>query len=74
MLNTEFIHSRRKALGLTQAEAAEKAGISTAVQWSQIETGTRQNLYPQTLQRIALALECTVDELLQPIEPIAQNH
>lgn len=56
------IKTRRKALGLNQAQAGERAGTNQAG-WGHWETGRRvptiDNLYT-----IAEALECTLYDLL----------
>lgn len=57
------IAARRRALGLTQRKFAEMIGLGeTAV--SRIETGER-GVTAQRLQKICVALNCSVDELLQ---------
>lgn len=51
----------RRALGLSQAEAAQRLG--TAVKnWQRIEQG--QNLTLHTLARVAVVLECTPTDLV----------
>lgn len=57
------ILQRRKALGLTQAQLAEKIGVarSAVAMW---ETGAGNPRF-QTLPALAKALECTMDELLE---------
>lgn len=56
------IRSYRKALGMTQAELAEKLGLAPNT-LSQYETGKREPDM-DTLSRLADALEVSVDELL----------
>ena len=53
---------RRKALGMTQQELADKTGVgrTTVTMW---ETGAG-NPRIQVLPALARALQCTVDELL----------
>lgn len=60
------LHKFRKAKGLTQRELAEKLGV-TASTITQYETGARK---PDivTLKKLAAILECTTDQLLEPIE------
>ena len=59
----EIIRARRKALDMTQTELAEKCGISS-MHLSYIERGLRSpSLY--TLQVIAKALGCQIDQLLK---------
>lgn len=54
---------RRKAMGMTQQELAEKIGVgrTTVTMW---ETGAG-NPRIQVLPALARALRCTVDELLE---------
>lgn len=63
MLDKEFVRERRKALGLSQEQAAEKAGLHP-VQWNRIERGTQERVWSDKLVGIAKALRCTVDKLL----------
>lgn len=58
-----FLSARKKA-GLSQAEVAEKLGISSAAvcQW---ETGKTMP-DPRKLPKIAELLNCPVDDLLSP--------
>lgn len=58
----ERTRSARKKLGLTQADAAEKIGISTEF-YARIERGGTMPSVP-TLVEIATALETSADELL----------
>lgn len=59
--------SARKKSGLSQAEVAEKIGVSSAAvcQW---ETGKTMP-DPRKLPKIAETLNCTVDELLSTDAP-----
>lgn len=57
------IAARRQELGLTQAEAAERAGVSPGY-WSRIETGSRTPNRIRSLERIADALDWTLEELM----------
>jgi transcriptional regulator with XRE-family HTH domain len=59
----ENVRQRRVALGLTQPQVAERAGLSTN-HVNMIEHGERQGVRPKTLRGLAEALECTVEELL----------
>ncbi|MBO5395987.1 MAG: helix-turn-helix transcriptional regulator [Clostridia bacterium] len=56
------LFSIRKKLGLTQAEAAEAAGLSDRA-YADIERGTA-NMRTETLLRICNALHITPDEIL----------
>jgi len=55
--------AKRAALGLTQAQAAERAGIS-ARQYQRIEAG-EQSASSETLWHLAGALKTSVGELLK---------
>lgn len=65
-----FIRERRKALGLTQAGLAEKAGLSPGA-ISLIETGERSELQALTARRLSKALNLTSDELIDRMEPVS---
>ena len=58
----DLVHARRRALGLTQADVGEKAGISRA-QIANMEAG-RTDIPMKTLARIAAALECSMKDLV----------
>lgn len=62
-LDTARMQAIRRELGLTQAQAAEKAGM-TLSRWNDIETGGRSNVTIETLGHIAQALDCDPRELL----------
>ena len=64
MLNTHFIRSRREALGLTQQQAADAAGLSDRQRWYSLECGRVDNPELFTLLGIARALQCDLDELI----------
>ena len=58
------IRQRRRDLRLTQAQAAERASMPRP-HWTRIEAGRRNNPRISTAGRVADALECELDELLQ---------
>ena len=60
------VKDRREALGLTQEEFAERAGIHRTY-LSDIERGTR-NLSLINIERVALALSLRISELFQAVE------
>jgi transcriptional regulator with XRE-family HTH domain len=66
MLDVEQIGARRQELGITQAEAARRAGFRSVQQWSGVERGVTPNLSIRTLDAIATALECDARDLLAP--------
>jgi transcriptional regulator with XRE-family HTH domain len=56
---------RRKELGLTQAEAARRAGWATPQVWTNMENGQRKDPQVSTLMKVADVLGCKVDDLLR---------
>lgn len=64
MLNTTFIRNRREALGLTQQQAADAAGLSDRQRWYKFECGRVDNPELSTLLGIARALKCSIDKLV----------
>ena len=56
------IRAQRKLMSMTQAELAERVGVSSAF-IGHIERGTRIASL-ETICRIADALECSIDELV----------
>lgn len=65
MLDTKKIEARRQTLGLSQEEAASRAGLATRQQWHAIESGRNTNVTMETLGRIAQALECDPRDLIR---------
>ncbi len=63
----EQLSSRRRALGLSKVDLAEKACVSAKVV-HQIETGSRTNFLEKTLLLLAEAIDIPLEELLQPAE------
>lgn len=63
------IRTRRKELGLTRNQCANKASI-TGPYLSQLENGTRRDMRPPTYQRLRTALQIQPDDsrLLAPPE------
>lgn len=64
-LNIDYIRKRRDELGLTQAEAADKAGFPNAQKWSNYENGRIPDPQLSTLEAIAKALRCPVAKLIR---------
>jgi transcriptional regulator with XRE-family HTH domain len=64
-VDTGKIKRLREQKGLTQAEAAEAAGLANRQHWNQIETGLRDNLTITTLEKIASALGVKAKDLLK---------
>lgn len=68
---TTPIGRKLKALrgGLTQEQAAERAGVTKAA-WQLIESGKTQTPAPKTLQGIAAAFSVDLDELHAFVDPL----
>lgn len=64
-LDTEKIRTLRLALGLTQAEAAMRAGLPGRQRWYHLETGKLKNPTLETIERIAAALGVKAKDLLK---------
>ncbi len=64
-LDLEKIRARREKLGMSQQEAATKAGIGSRQRWNDIEAGRRINITLEILERIASALGCKAKDLLK---------
>jgi DNA-binding Xre family transcriptional regulator len=64
MLDIAKIKSRREKLGITQTDAAAKAGMSRQ-RWNDIESGRKTNIELETLDAIAKVLECKPKDLLK---------
>ena len=64
-LDVKKIRELRLALNMTQAEAAERAGLTGLQVWSDIERGRRSNLTIDTLERIARVLGVRPGDLLK---------
>jgi transcriptional regulator with XRE-family HTH domain len=62
-IKIDLVKRLREQLVLSQTEAAARAGMSVQ-QWHNIESGDRTSLTPRTLLRVARALECTMEELV----------
>jgi len=66
-----LVRTRRLALRVTQATAAERAGM-TSQQWSDVECDRYVAPSLTTLARVGLALGCGVEDLLpnnRPAQP-----
>jgi transcriptional regulator with XRE-family HTH domain len=70
MLDTNKLRQVREAKGYDPAEIARRAGM-TRQQWFNLETGLRPDPRVSTVQRLARALGCDVNELLTD-EPTKQ--
>ncbi len=65
-----LIRSLREEHGLTQARAAELAGIGSKQRWCNIERGNNGfGVCRNTLEKIATVLKCTPGDLIQPLAP-----
>src|SRR5215208_200007 len=66
LLDTARIAARREELGLTQEQAAERAGFKGRQAWNNIEGGRQATVSLATLCKLALALEVEARDLLKP--------
>lgn len=57
------IKEKRKALRMSQEELAEKANVTRAT-ISRLENGIQPDAHIKTLNDIAIALECTIKDLV----------
>ncbi len=64
-LDAKKLRDMRTAAKLTQAEAAERAGLTGKQVWSDLEQGRRSNITLETLERIAAALGVKAKDLLK---------
>ena len=65
-----LIRALREEHGLTQARAAELAGIGSKQRWCNIERGSNGfGICRNTLERIAGVLQCAPHDLLEPLMP-----
>ena len=69
LLLGQMVHDRRTELGLTQAELADRAGM-TQPQVSRLESGGATPTVP-LLARLAAALEADLDISFKPHTPLA---
>ena len=65
MLDIEKMEDRRRTLGLSQHEAAVRAGLAGKLAWNNIISGRKANVTLETLKRIAGALECDPRKLIK---------
>ena len=65
MLDTAKIRKLREAAGLSQGDAAKKAGLSSRQRWFHIEGGINTNVTLETLGQIAKALGVKAKDLLK---------
>ena len=65
MLDVKKIQSLRAKAGLSQAEAARRAGLTGRQHWHDIEAGTKASITLTTLAKIAKALKVKPKDLLK---------
>lgn len=65
MLDIAKMEERRRALGLSQEEAAVRAGLAGRQAWNNIVSGRKANVTLDTLNRIAHALEFDPRDLIK---------
>jgi transcriptional regulator with XRE-family HTH domain len=58
------MEDQRKKLGLSQEDAAQKAGLAGRQVWQNITSGRKANVTLETLNKIAVALRCDPRDLL----------
>ena len=64
-IDIEKIKRLREKVGLTMGQAATKAGFASRQQWYQVESGRRENMTVQTLEKVASVLGCRAKDLLK---------
>ena len=66
-VNLAYIASRRKLLGLTQKDLAQKIGMKSAPAYNKYEKGTYK-FDADYIPLLANALKCDIKEIFLPIE------
>jgi len=66
-IDRDALIARRQALPLTQAELAERVGITENSVWL-IENGRVTRPRPSTLRSLAKALNVRVEDITRPVE------
>lgn len=64
IFNNDKVKRLREKAGLTQEQAAERAGFTSRQAWNNVESG-RQEPTLGTLERMAKALGCKPRELIR---------
>ena len=64
---SEFIRNKRESLGITQAELAEKGGVSERYIRA-LEAGTKSNPSANLVYRLSKALEIYMEDLMKKEE------
>ena len=67
----EAVLGARKRAGMTQQQVAEKTGISKE-HIGMIEVGNVTSPRTDTLQKIAIAVECTMADLIEDVDFIKE--
>jgi transcriptional regulator with XRE-family HTH domain len=65
MIDLAKIKSLREKLGLTQDDAAMRAGFASRQRWNDIESGRKASVTVNTLEQIAKALGVKGKDLLK---------
>ena len=66
-MNTLHLKKERLKKGITQIELSEKSGVKQSI-ISNIETGDTKNPRIDTVYRLAAALGCKLDDLVEETE------
>jgi DNA-binding Xre family transcriptional regulator len=61
----ERLRARRLSLGLFQTQTSERCGWTTPAMYQRLESGPHDRATPEVLARVARALECPLEDLLQ---------
>ena len=69
-MDPERLKARRTELKMTQQQVADEAGMLQQ-EYSRLESGGRDNPGVNTLEDVARALRCKVDDLL--VRPVRKN-
>jgi len=65
MVDVAKIKRLRERRGLTQEQAAKKAGLGSRQRWDDIESGRKRSITVRTLEQMAGALGVSARQLLK---------
>jgi transcriptional regulator with XRE-family HTH domain len=72
-IDNEKIKQRREELGMTQEDAARRAGLPSKQAWYNVESGVKKRIAAETLYRVAVALSVRMEDLVIAEEPKARK-